>query len=560
MWSLSGRPSSGQRQRRPEVPEGVVSKAESDDADLLTMVSRLEAQCGQLTEDATPEQLGELVETVYALIAGGLSRNYANFAELASIIEVMLEPVAAGDEPLTAEFRQILGDYIRALKRLAGSAPPMEHRPTRPPPPVEAEQDNRAQTVFLLEGDVALAGEIQQQAGHFGYAVRIIKDLESLMARLRAERPAAVVVDLALKDGGMTMEEAVERIRAVVGPEVPILALAEEGGLASRLRAARADVSAFFVKPVDMHQLVDGLDLVTRDEPERRFHVVIVEDSRTQAKYYSAILQRAGMECAIVSAPEDLLDTLAGQPVDLILMDMYMPGCNGVELAKVVRQLPIYESIPIVFLSGETEIDRQLDAMSLGADDFLTKPISPAHLIRSVAIRAERARNLRGFMITDNLTGLLNHTRIKEQLEVEVARASRSGQAVSFVMLDIDRFKVVNDTYGHQVGDRVIKTLARVLRQRLRGTDFIGRYGGEEFAVIMPDTAPEDAARVLDGIRETFGGIRHFAAGQVFRVSFSAGIAAAPPAREALGLAGQADAALYAAKRGGRDRVQLAAS
>src|SRR5690606_34245987 len=97
-----------------------------------------------------------------------------------------------------------------------------------------------------------------------------------------------------------------------------------------------------------------------------------------------------------------------------------------------------------------------------GGDDFLTKPIDPAHLIRSVTIRAERARILRTFMLTDNLTGLLNHTRIKEQLHSEVARARRNGGRLAFAMLDIDHFKSINDTHGHQVGDRVIKTLARV--------------------------------------------------------------------------------------------------
>ncbi|MBA1145829.1 diguanylate cyclase [Ectothiorhodospiraceae bacterium WFHF3C12] len=540
------------------MPERVVrEEAEPDETDLPTLVARLEGKCGQLDADVRPEDLSALMEIVHSLIAGGLALNYPKFAELASIIEVMLRPVADGEERPTQEFSDILQDYVQALKRLADAAP-AESGPARSVPDAPVVEGRQGHTVFLLVGDAEVAAELEHQAAHFGYTILRFRDLAALTGGLRRECPSAVIVDLAPGGAGLALEGAVAEVRAAAGPDLPVLVLADEGGLASRLRAARADVSALFVKPVDMHELVDGLDVATRQEPERRFHVVIVEDSRTQAKYYSAILQRAGMECAVVSDPEDLLDVLAAQPFDLILMDMYMPGCNGVELAKVVRQMPVYESIPIVFLSGETEIDRQLDAMSLGADDFLTKPISPAHLIRSVTIRAERARTLRSFMVTDNLTGLLNHSRIKEQLEIEVARTARNGSVVSFVMLDIDRFKAVNDTYGHPVGDRVIKTLARVLRQRLRTTDFIGRYGGEEFAVILPDTPPADAARVIDGIRKTFGSIRHFSHGQVFSVSFSAGIAAVPPVQDVLNLAGRADAALYAAKRAGRDRVELA--
>jgi diguanylate cyclase (GGDEF)-like protein len=211
-----------------------------------------------------------------------------------------------------------------------------------------------------------------------------------------------------------------------------------------------------------------------------------------------------------------------------------------------------------VFLSTETSLDKQLAAMRLGGDDFLTKPIQLDHLISSVTSRAQRSRILRSFMIRDSLTGLLNHTKTKEHLDLEVARAQRRQGSLVFAMLDIDHFKSVNDTYGHPTGDRVIKNLARLLQQHLRKTDVIGRYGGEEFAVVLIDTDGPAGLRALDRIRSHFAQIRQQSEGAEFTVTFSCGVATFPDYKSATELNDAADKALYEAKRGGRNQVILA--
>jgi diguanylate cyclase (GGDEF)-like protein len=196
--------------------------------------------------------------------------------------------------------------------------------------------------------------------------------------------------------------------------------------------------------------------------------------------------------------------------------------------------------------------------MSLGGDDFLTKPIKPGHLVSSVSSRIQRSRMLRSFMVRDSLTGLLNHTAIKDQLEREVARAKRLKTPLAYAMIDIDLFKRVNDTYGHPVGDRVIKSLSRLLKQRLRETDVVGRYGGEEFAVIMSDTDGPAAMKVLDNIRDAFSRFSHLADGKEFSVTFSGGIADVALSGDAIKLGDFADRALYEAKHAGRNRLVLA--
>jgi diguanylate cyclase (GGDEF)-like protein len=284
--------------------------------------------------------------------------------------------------------------------------------------------------------------------------------------------------------------------------------------------------------------------------------VLIMDDSALSARVHAAILRSAGIEVATVTDPQALLYALTEHNPDLVLMDIYLPGCTGQELAAVIRQQAAYHSMPIVFLSGETDRERQLAALGQGGDDFLTKPVRPAHLIAAVSNRLERARAIRGQMDRDSLTGLLTHAALKESLAREMARARRYSSELSVVMLDVDLFKRVNDTHGHAAGDRVLTSLARLLRQQLRSSDVVGRYGGEEFIVVLPETDSAGAFTVIDRIRAQFASVQHMgAANRPFSVTFSAGVATMAPYAAPEDVLGQADAALYGAKQRGRNCV-----
>ncbi|WP_322512592.1 diguanylate cyclase, partial [Chloroflexus sp.] len=216
-----------------------------------------------------------------------------------------------------------------------------------------------------------------------------------------------------------------------------------------------------------------------------------------------------------------------------------------------------YVGMPIVFLSAETNRSQQQSALLLGADDFLAKPISPEDLVAAIAARAGRARYVQRFLIRDSLTGLLNHQAVESELAREFARAERLQQPLSIAIIDIDHFKRVNDTYGHVVGDQVLRSFARLLQQRLRKSDLIGRHGGEEFLVALPNTSVIEARTLIDTIRNSFAALRHYGTSGMFSVTFSAGIAGYPQHRSQIGAMQAADAALYQAKRAGRNRVVL---
>ena len=236
---------------------------------------------------------------------------------------------------------------------------------------------------------------------------------------------------------------------------------------------------------------------------------------------------------------------------------MNIPGCSGPELAQMIRFNDDWIRIPIIYLSAETDIGLQMSALLKAGDDFVTKPISDKSLIATVFARAQRARLLSNALSRDSLTGLLKHADIKEQVAVEQERALRTGKPVSVVMLDIDHFKKVNDSYGHGIGDNVIRALANLLRQRLRRVDVIGRYGGEEFLAVLPECSGVQAVQILDQIRQQFSGISFSSEMGDFSASLSAGIASCVEL-EASALIDAADKALYAAKNTGRNRVCLA--
>src|SRR5262249_26240012 len=159
-------------------------------------------------------------------------------------------------------------------------------------------------------------------------------------------------------------------------------------------------------------------------------------------------------------------------------------------------------------------------------DDYLVKPVAPGLLLSTVATHVERYRFLRNLLNRDGLTNLLTHTAFMERAQSVIARARRSPERpAALVLLDLDNFTTVNDTYGHPVGDRVLVAVASLLNRRARQSDTVGRYGGEEFALLLEDLREEDVMKLLTRLREEFATVEHPAAqGQMFRVTFSAGV------------------------------------
>ncbi len=286
----------------------------------------------------------------------------------------------------------------------------------------------------------------------------------------------------------------------------------------------------------------------------------MVDDDELFTNLISVVLEDAGLHAKGINDPTQVIANVFEFNPDLVILDMYMPEVNGMELAQVLRQHESCSDIPLLFLSAETDPEIRAAALNIGVDDFLTKPFDPKYLVSAVANRAYRARALSAKIIRDSLTQLLVHDEIRRQLEAQISAADRHKMELSYVLLDLDNFKEINDTHGHLTGDQVIMSLVGLLRRSFRRSDILGRYGGDEFVVIMQDTSPSDAAIVLERVRNEFSHIQHKSeSGEgFFFATISVGISNYPNYTEPEELQSSADQAMYAAKKSGRNKISLA--
>ena len=340
----------------------------------------------------------------------------------------------------------------------------------------------------------------------------------------------------------------------------------------------------------------------------RKEVIVCVDDEEGVLRVLRAQLgARFGHECQVLTARSGdeavaLFDELSrdGEAIALVIADQIMPGMKGVELLEIVdRRLPATTKI---LLTGQAGLDAVVDAINRAhLNQYIAKPwdetallLSVENLLRQYRLAhenqqliaslssknqallemnreleakiherthelAEANARLAQLAVTDGLTGLYNHRHFHERLTLEVERSQRSGLPLSLLMLDVDNFKLFNDSHGHPAGDEVLRQLARVLTDTRRANDVVARYGGEEFAVILVDTAKFTAAKVAERVRERVAAHDFSDAAQkAGKISVSVGVATFPEdGTDAEGLVRSADTALYAAKRAGRNRVVL---
>lgn len=408
-------------------------------------------------------------------------------------------------------------------------------------------------SVFFIGSLSREADELLRQLAFYGYALTVLPETGPLLP----PTAACFIVGLASKAKAKARFSWMKTLRRS-RPDIPIIVLGQESS-ALRLQAIQAGSSAYFVLPVNISPFVDCLDRLTGKTDPIPLRILIANDAEPAAAFYALSLQNAHMHTACVTEACALGQVMSEFDPDLVLMNLALSGYSGGELAEFIRQQEAYVGVPIIFLASETDSEQALEAIKSRGDEVFAKPVNITHLTAAVKNRALSFRQIKAMIVRDSLTGLYNHRHLKELLQRELQLAQRQEQVLQFVMLDLDHFKQVNDRFGHLVGDRVIKMLARLLKQRLRSTDIMGRYGGEEFAVILPNTQPEQARFIIDTIRQQFSDIVFMSEKGQCKVTFSAGIASYPEFDQENALVHAADEALYSSKKTGRNRVTVAA-
>jgi two-component system cell cycle response regulator len=298
-----------------------------------------------------------------------------------------------------------------------------------------------------------------------------------------------------------------------------------------------------------------------------KFRIAVVDDDAAIRRLVRLFLKRSGYDIVEFPTGNEAREQLMKIPWDLAILDRRLPDMDGVMLAQELKARPEFKTRFVIMLTGEDDQADKVEGLDLGADDYVTKPFQYPELM--ARIRAgkrivdlqkellETNKRLERLSITDGLTNLYNHRYFQDELARAFEESVRYGRPLSLAIVDLDFFKKVNDTYGHAVGDEVLKEVSKLFQESIRSTDLAARYGGEEFAVMMPETELHDAMTFAEKIRTLIESAPiQTQAGHV-PVTVSIGVASVPHPKihAAKELIVSADNALYRAKNGGRNQV-----
>lgn len=476
-------------------------------------LQRIADSAGSFGYDALSETCGEVACQVRQWLDGGVLPAPYTLAALQSRLQTGAEQLPHLDDLFPAHATMVQRDTASGRVALLGDEP----------------LGRRA----LGEALSALGYVCHEYAMH---------DVEALVAW----QPDAVLID----------ERSVPRSRwsawwnAWQSPP-HLLIFGDEDDFAARLAAIRHGAAGYFVSPLDASLIDRCLErLILRPTPEP-LRVLIVDDDVELAEHYHLVLDGAGIDSWVVNVPAETLDALRDYRPDLALVDTRLPMCTGREMAHVMRLDDAWRDLPVVYLAAGDDVREQ--ALTRSGDAFLGKPVDDDALVATVLSHAHRVRGSRRWVARDGLTGVLTYAALQELLEVEFARAQRSGTPTSLALIDIDHVGALNAHHGHASGDYVIRRLAEHLTQQLRFIDHVGRYAGGAFCVVLPHCSPEDAQRAIERIRLQFQSQTQTINDR--GVTFSAGVAGLHDAASVEAGLDAIDQRLYRAKLAGRNRV-----
>ncbi|HEV8376444.1 MAG TPA: diguanylate cyclase [Candidatus Polarisedimenticolia bacterium] len=306
-----------------------------------------------------------------------------------------------------------------------------------------------------------------------------------------------------------------------------------------------------------------------------KIRILIVDDDAESLELIWQWLALQGHDLLIARSGKEALEKIHGSPPDLILLDLKLPPPDGFEIARALKKDPATRTIPLIVMSVRRDVHSRVECLRIGVDDFVSKPFHWDELDATIQSALEKRQlytaleeanqqlqaansQLMKLSVTDDRTRLYNDRYLRQRLSEEFKRSLRYGTALSIVLLDLDHFKKVNDRYGHDCGDAVLKQFGEILVENAREIDIVGRYGGEEFLIVLPNTDGIKAAIVGERVRKATEDFLFQAKDQIIRVTTSAGISSIPTnrdVREEEQFLRAADEALYRAKEGGRNKV-----
>lgn len=471
-------------------------------------IAAIEAAWVNLKAGWESERLQALYQRVCEISESSQRLSLFQLNEAAFSLEVYLSSFVDAPAPPSSEQLAEIEGLVRGLQAVAGeaaSASPTDHAP----PPKSG-----SRSVYALLTPESLAAEVASAVGARGCEVTTFLTVEALLDGLAMEVPALILTDTSFLDRLSPLSDACQKLAKNDAIQLPLVFVSDRSELSTRVAAMRAGATAYFVAPFDVEAIAAQIAAMSEAGKEAPYRITVVEDDPAQADFTATILRRAGMDVDLVTDPLQVVNALQTFHPDLILMDIYMPEVNGLELTRVIRDFNDFVTTPIVFLSGERDTTKQLDALSVGGDDFIAKPIEPRRLIGVVQHRIRRSRRMcdalsGGQRMRDAVTGLLSRNVFLAHTAAvleEPALGPRSNALLYLQPTDLDTLR---DAVGIGGLDTLTAAAGKRLKPLLAAQDLACRWRDHGLLVLLRRDAGDalaDAAEIIQQALNTLSG------------------------------------------------------
>ena len=478
------------------------------------------------------------------------------FAELADELEAFesyLEPFLRPDAQLKPDELLQCRSHLVALRETCKKLQ-MGH----PSVASVTHVDGRTQTLLVVDPDQEYLRRMRDFGEQFMIRVRTARNLEEAAQRVRTPLLTGVFLSLSATPSPATLRESIEALREASPLEtLPLALIGDSGDDLDEVRRLWSGASVLISRPVTAATFSRAASRLAALRRAQKSSVLLIEPDDDFAQFLATHLETRHTAVHYYERPHSLFEKLEEHRPDLVLLSTHLSGVSAFDICRTLRAIPRWRAIPLIMTTRGDQTETRLAAYQSGADDVLCHDIEVEELRARIRVRIERIRLLRERADRDALTGLLTRRAFLEQLAARLSEAERHRRDLSFVLLDVDHFKKVNDEYGHPAGDRVLKSLGQLLRDCFRIEDLRARWGGEEFAVVLVDESMNTAEQALERILSEFSEMTFRGAdNQQFHVTFSAGIAQYPDdGHDAETLLSAADRRLLRAKKGGRNTI-----
>ncbi len=460
------------------------------------------------------------------------SFGFEELGATASKLDAVCKQIIDSGMPPSAEQRNHISTMLEALNRQLG----MVSRENSLAAGTLAEMDSREKMfdtgeqalVYILEDDEFQAELLELMLQNKGHDVRAFTTIDALKQALAEISPDVLIMDIMLPEGSDAGLQHAAQLKQDLARNVPVLFTSARSDLSARLEAVRAGGEGYFPKPINIEHIAARIEELLKHHNDIGYRILVIDDDQDSLDFVKTVLNTAAMNVVELSRPLQAMEKLSDREFDLIILDMHMPDVNGLELAKMIRQCGEHADTPIIFLTADTDPDIQDEAMMVGVDEYIQKPVKPDRLLYAVRNRISRVRRISSkvqyLVEKENVTGLFNRQYFFAQLE-KAMQNTRSGHRQYAVFdIDIDNFVVLRDQVGADSWDLVIAGIARTI-EKLLPDDTVLAYISEHMigAMFACDNEEQAVARA-DTIRQAVQELQIDVNGRSVRTDCSIGI------------------------------------